>query len=146
MERRIDDKLNTIHKLQANFRQKRFDYASLLSGNQLDLPPIASVFLSFPSAIKEKADIKNTPKRRNIIELDRLLENKNERATNDELNRIIFASPMKNRMTFQRTFFRSSLYCTIEDRRKLRIKPKSDKAEDNKGGGEQALSPIQAKQ
>ena len=83
MERRIDDKLNTIHKLQANFRQKRFDYASLLSDNQLDLPPIASVFLSFPSAIKEKADIKNTPKRRNIIELDRLLENKNERATND---------------------------------------------------------------
>lgn len=53
---------------------------------------------------------------------------------------------MKNRMTFQRTFFRSSLYCTVEDKRKLSIKPKSDKLLAHKGGGEQPITMTKVSQ
>jgi hypothetical protein len=71
MVKKIDEKLITISKLQCNFRQKKLDYANFLSGNQLDLPLIANVMVSFPTVRKERVEIKNSQKRRNIIELDR---------------------------------------------------------------------------
>lgn len=72
--RKLDDKLLTISKMQANLRNKRIDYTTFLSGNQLDLPPINSVLVSFPTdAPQQRVGIKNTPKPKRIIEIDRLL-------------------------------------------------------------------------
>ena len=115
MTKKIDDKLLTISKMQANLRSKRIDYAAFLTGNHLDLPPINNVLVSFPP--QEKVDIKNTPKPKKIVELERLLETHSNKINSEELNRIIFANPNKSRMTFQRTFFRSSIYYTIDQRK-----------------------------
>jgi hypothetical protein len=69
--------------------------------------------------------------------------------SNGELNRIIFASPLKNRVTFQRTFFRSSIYYTIEDKRgkgaSKSSKERGDKAA-KQGAEAIACTPMNTKQ
>jgi hypothetical protein len=63
---------------------------------------------------RERNEIKNSHKRRSIVELDRYLETHHDKINQDDVKRIIFASPLRNRITFQKTFFRSSLYATVD--------------------------------
>ena len=46
--------------------------------------------------------------------MDRYLENHHDRISQDDANRIIFASPLRNRITFQKTFFKRKATNTIE--------------------------------
>lgn len=100
--------------MRSTLRNKKVDYLTFLEANTLEFPQIANVLVTFPLVKCERNEIKNSHKRKSIVELDRYLENHHDRITQDDANRIIFASPLRNRITFQKTFFKRKANNTIE--------------------------------
>jgi hypothetical protein len=65
-----ENKLTTSSKLplnNLNNRQKKLELATFALGNEIDLPPISSVLVRFPETNRERFDIKNSRKRKNIL-------------------------------------------------------------------------------